>query len=65
VFVEGEGDLPITVSWLAGAIWRLRENLSVDAALRLARTGGVDTTEIRAGLTWAFGVGFPSSRRKP
>ena len=65
VFVEGERDLPIAVSGLAGAIWRLRDDLSLDAALRLARAGGVDTTEIRAGLTWGFSAGFPSARRKP
>jgi len=64
-FLEGERDLPISVSVLAGAIWRLREDLSLDAALRLARAGGVDTTEIRAGLTWGFATGFPSTRRKP
>lgn len=65
VFVEGEGGLPVTVSGLAGVIWRLRDDLSLDAAFRLARAGGVDTTELRAGLTWAFAVGFPSERRKP
>jgi len=61
VFVEGERDLPLTVSGLLGAILRLREELSIDAGVRLARAGGADTTEIRAGLTWAFGVGIPRS----
>lgn len=65
VIVEGEGSLPVTVSGLAGAIWRVQENLSFDAAVRLARAGGVDTFELRAGLTWAFAVGFPSVGRKP
>jgi hypothetical protein len=65
VFAEGEGSLPVTVSGLAGAIWRVSDNLSFDAAFRLARAGGVDTTELRAGLTWAFAVGFPSVGRKP
>lgn len=65
LFVEGEGSLPVTVSGLAGAIWRVRDDLSLDAAIRLARAGGVDTTELRAGLTWAFPVGFPRVRRKP
>ena len=59
VFVEGEHDVPTTVSGLVGAIWRVRDGLSFDAGLRLARAGGVNTTEIRAGLTWAFSVGFP------
>ena len=35
--------------------------LSIDAGLRLSRSGGADTTEIRAGLTWSFGVGIPRS----
>ena len=65
VFVEGEGGLPVTISGLAGAIWRVRDDLSLDAAFRLARAGGVDTAELRAGFTWAFAVGFPSERRKP
>jgi hypothetical protein len=65
VFVEAQGDLPVVVSWLAGAIWRARDDLYVDAGVRLARAGGVDTTEIRLGLTWELPVGFPDNRRKP
>jgi len=57
--------LTIAGSGLAVAIWRLRDDLTLDAALRLARAGGVDTTEVRAGLTWGFSAGFPSARRKP
>ena len=59
VFVEGERDSPTTVSGLLGTIWRVSDRLSLDAAVRLARTGGVNTAEIRAGLTWGFSVGFP------
>jgi hypothetical protein len=59
VFVEAERDVPTAVSGLVGAIWRVRDGLSLDAGLRLARAGGVNTTEIRAGLTWAFSVGVP------
>lgn len=59
VFVEAERDVPTAVSGLVGAIWRVRDGLSLDAGLRLARAGGVNTTEIRAGLTWAFSVGAP------
>ena len=59
VFVEAERDVPTAVSGLVGAIWRVRDGLSFDVGLRLARAGGVNTTEVRAGLTWAFGVGFP------
>ena len=57
--VESERDAPTTISGLVGAIWRVREGLSFDAGVRLARAGGIDTTELRAGLTWAFRVGFP------
>ncbi len=59
VFVEGERDLPTTISGLLGTIWRTSDRLSLDAAIRLARAGGVSTTELRLGLTWGFGVGFP------
>ncbi len=59
VFAERERDLPATVSGLAGTIWRVSDGLSLDAAVRLARAGGVSTTEIRVGLTWGFNVGFP------
>jgi hypothetical protein len=64
LFVEGERDVPTTFSALAGAIWRLRENFSVDAAVRVARAGEMNVTEIRGGFTWAFAIGFPSLRRK-
>ena len=59
VFVEEERDLPTTVSGLVGTIWRASDGLSFDAAVRIARAGGMNTTEIRVGLTWGFSVGFP------
>ncbi len=59
VFVERERDLPTTVSGLVGTIWRASDGLSFDAAVRRARAGSVNTTEIRVGLTWGFGAGFP------
>ncbi|HEX8909472.1 MAG TPA: hypothetical protein VF805_09735 [Anaeromyxobacteraceae bacterium] len=59
VFVEHERDLPTTVSGLLGTIWRASDKLSLDAAVRRARAGDVDTTELRVGLTWGFSVGFP------
>jgi hypothetical protein len=59
VFVEAERGAPTTVSVLVGTIWRVREGLSFDAGVRLSRAGGVDTTELRLGLTWGFKVGFP------
>lgn len=59
LFAEGERNASTIVSGLVGAIWRVREGLSFDAGVRRARAGGMSTTEVRAGLTWAFGVGFP------
>lgn len=59
LFVEHERDAPTTFSGLVGAIWRVSDALSFDVATRFARTGGLHTTEIRAGLTWSFGVGSP------
>lgn len=59
LFLEAERDVPTIVSGLAGAIWRVRDSLSFDAGIRLARAGGVDTAELRAGLTWAFAIGLP------
>ena len=59
VFVEGERDVPTVFSGLAGAIWRVLDAVSVDAGLRLARAGAVNTTELRAGLTWACSVRSP------
>jgi hypothetical protein len=59
IFVEGERDEPTEVSGLVGAIWRVRDGLSLDAGLRRSRADGVDTNEIRAGLTWAFSMGVP------
>jgi hypothetical protein len=54
VFVEGERDSATTISGLLGTIWRVSDRLSLDAAIRLARAGGVSTTELRVGLTWGF-----------
>jgi hypothetical protein len=48
-----------TASVLAGAIWNVRENLSVDFAVREAWVNGNRETEIRAGLTFAFSVAKP------
>ena len=51
-----ETSLPVTVSGLAGAIWRVTPHLSFDAAGRLADEEGEREIELRAGLTWAFSV---------
>lgn len=58
-FIERERDSPTTISGLLGTIWRVSDGVSLDAAVRRARAGGVGTTEVRFGLTWAFGVGVP------
>ena len=62
VFLERERDEPAIVSGLLGAIWRVSDGLSFDAAVRLARAGGVNTTELRLGLTWGFSLGIRSHR---
>lgn len=58
-FVDAERGISPTVSGLVGAIWRVRDALSFDVAVRRAREAGVRTTELRLGLTWAFAAGFP------
>lgn len=59
LLVEGEKNAPTLISGLAGAIWRVSDNLSVDTAVRVSRAGDVNAFEVRAGLSWAFSVGFP------
>jgi len=59
MFVERERDAATLVSGLVGAIWRVSDGLSFDAAVRRARAGGVNTTELRLGLTWGFRVEIP------
>src|ERR1051326_7256334 len=41
-------------SALVGAIWRVREGFSFDAALRFAHAGGQSIQEFRLGFTWSF-----------
>jgi hypothetical protein len=59
VFLEGERGARTVASVLAGGIWRVTEELAVDAAVRSAREPAGHVTEIRLGLTWAFAVGLP------
>jgi hypothetical protein len=60
VFVEHESGGATEMSGLTGAILSLSENVSVDAALRIARfdEGPIAQSvwEARAGFTWAFEV---------
>jgi hypothetical protein len=46
-----------TVSGLVGAIWRVRDNFSLDAGWRVARTESDDQREFRAGFTWTIPLG--------
>jgi len=55
-FVADQKDLPATLSGLGGAIWRCRPTLVFDSALRLAREDGARVIELRAGVTWSFGI---------
>jgi hypothetical protein len=55
-FVEREFDTSFAVSGLLGAIWRTGEDLSLDVGLRAARVNSEFVRELRAGLTWAFGL---------
>jgi hypothetical protein len=56
VFHERDFGGQTTESGLIGAIWQVRETLSFDAGLRRARVNDHSLDEIRAGLTFAFGV---------
>jgi hypothetical protein len=50
--VAHETSQPTAVSGLVGAIWRASEHVDLDAAFRVARQGGENIYEVRAGLTW-------------
>ena len=45
-----------TRSALVGAIWQVQDNIAVDFGLRGARVNDHTAGEIRAGVTFAFGV---------
>jgi len=53
-FFEREFHVSTTGSGLVGFIWKARDNLSFDGALRVGRAFEMELVEIRAGLTWAF-----------
>jgi hypothetical protein len=56
LFYESDVSLFRTGSALVGAIWQVRDNIAVDFGLRGARINGQTAGEIRAGVTFAFGV---------
>jgi hypothetical protein len=53
-FYENELGKAETISGLIGLIWRVRDDLSFDVALRHALTNGHPVNEIRAGVTFGF-----------
>jgi hypothetical protein len=58
VFYENEFGKQETLSGLVGLIYRVRDDLSFDVAVRHAFTGGHPSNEIRAGLTFGFPLSF-------
>jgi hypothetical protein len=56
IFYESDISLFRTGSALVGAIWQVQDNIAVDFGLRGARVNGQTAGEIRAGVTFAFGV---------
>jgi hypothetical protein len=55
-FYENDVSLFRTGSALLGAIWQVQDNIALDFGLRGARINGQTAGEIRAGVTFAFGV---------
>jgi hypothetical protein len=53
-FFEREFEVETIGTGLVGFIWRARENLSIDGALRAGRASDTALVEVRAGLTWGF-----------
>ena len=56
VFYERNVGLFRTRSALIGAIWQVQDNIAVDFGVRGARVNDHTVSEIRAGVTFAFGV---------
>jgi hypothetical protein len=56
LFYERDVGLFRTRSALVGAIWQVQDNIAVDFAVRGARINDHTAGEVRAGVTFAFGV---------
>jgi hypothetical protein len=56
IFYESDVSLFRSGSALVGAIWQVQDDIAVDFGLRGARLNGQTAGEIRAGVTFAFGV---------
>jgi hypothetical protein len=46
----------LSIPLLSGVIWKVKDNIAVDFAVRGARVNDHTAGEIRAGVTFAFGV---------
>ena len=53
-FTDHTTGSPKVNSGLVGAIWRVRDGLSLDAGVRYAQSGAETLHEFRLGFTWAF-----------
>jgi hypothetical protein len=58
IFYENEFGKEQTFSGLVGLIYRVRDNLTFDVAIRHALKGGHPDNEIRAGVTFGFPLSF-------
>lgn len=58
IFYENEFGKGETLSGLVGLIYRVRDDLSFDVAIRHGLTNGHPVNEIRAGLTFGFPLSF-------
>lgn len=56
IFYERDIGLLRTSSALIGGIWQVQDNIAVDFAVRGARINDHTAGEIRAGVTFAFGI---------
>ena len=56
IFYERDVSQFQTRSALIGAIWQVQDNIAVDFGLRGARVNNETVGQIRAGVTFAFGV---------
>jgi hypothetical protein len=63
VFYEREFEVTETFSVLAGAIWKVSDDLSFDIGLREAWVNRQPVTEIRAGLTFAISMQKSAAQR--
>jgi hypothetical protein len=56
VFAEQASGSPRTTSALVGAMWRARDDFTLDVGLRFAHAGDELVREVRLGLTWTYSL---------